>query len=336
MATVARLIMLGRGLADRRERSRQGPAWHEARPEWIAGAVAAAQAGPTGGWFALDASRRITERPRGFVVAGEPLVVYRHGNRVIAGPDLCPHMGARLSEGRTERGALVCPWHGLRLGERRSGSWRPVPTHDDGVLVWARLHEPGEPPTDRPILPARPGRFIAGVVRVEASCDPCDVLANRFDPWHATRLHPYAFGRLQVLDIGDDHVVVRVAKRIAGPFAIEVDARFDSPERRSIVMTIVAGEGQGSMVETHATPIGPGRTAIVEASLASSERLGFGLARLLSRVIRPFIERSARRLWMDDRAYAERLYQIHGREDVLRSPAPDRHSKPTRRSDDLR
>jgi isorenieratene synthase len=311
MATMARLIVIGPALPFHPGRPRAGPAWLDARPDWIAGAVAAAQARPSGGWFALDASRRITERPRGFVVAGAPLVVYRAGSRVIAGPDVCPHMGARLSEGRTERGALVCPWHGLRLGERRRGSWHPVPTHDDGVLVWVRLHEPGEPLTDRPILPARPRRFIDGVIRIEASCDPCDVLANRFDPWHGTELHPHAFVRLQVLEIGDDHVVVRVAKRIAGPVAVEVDARFDSPERRTIVMTIVAGVGQGSVVETHVAPLVPGRTAIVEALLATSKRLGFGLARLLSRAIRPLLERSAHRLWIDDRAYAERLYQLH-------------------------
>jgi phenylpropionate dioxygenase-like ring-hydroxylating dioxygenase large terminal subunit len=312
MATMAPLIVIGRALPFHPGPPRSGPAWLEARPAWIAGAVAATQTRPSGGWFVLDASRLITERPRGFVVAGAPLVVYRAGRRVIAGPDVCPHMGARLSEGRTERGELVCPWHGLRLGEQRRGSWHPVPTHDDGVLVWARLHEPGEPPTDRPILPARPHRFVDGVLRIEARCDPRDVLANRFDPWHGTELHPHEFGRLQALEIGDDHVVVRVAKRLAGPLAIEVDARFDSPERRTIVMTIVAGVGQGSVVETHVAPIAPGRTAIVEAALASSARFGRVFARLLSRAIRPLLERSARRLWTDDRAYAERLYELHG------------------------
>jgi phenylpropionate dioxygenase-like ring-hydroxylating dioxygenase large terminal subunit len=331
------LIVLGRELPAPAKPPRSGPAWIQARPAWIAGAVAAAQAKPSGGWFVLDGSRRITARPRCFVVAGAPLVVFRdHTGHVIAGPDACPHLGARLSEGRTERSAVVCPWHGLRLGGRPRGSWRPVPTHDDGVLVWARLGEPAafaapgepsnpgepdapgapaEPLTDRPILPARPDAFVAGVVRAEARCEPRDVLANRFDPWHGTHFHPYSFARLEVLELGEDHVVVRVAKRIAGPLAVEVDARFDSPERRTIVMTIVEGEGEGSVVETHATPIEPGRTAIVEASLATSTRPGFAAARrLLAPLIRPLLERSARRLWVDDRAYAERLYQIRARQ----------------------
>ncbi len=79
-------------------------------------------------------------------------------------------------------------------------------------------------------------------------------------------------------------------------------------------MTIVEGEGRGSVVETHATPIERGRTSIVEATLATSERPGFLYAVKFSRYIRPFIERSARRLWVDDAAYAERLYALRTNE----------------------
>jgi len=64
------------------------------------------------------------------------------------------------------------------------------------------------------------------------------------------------------------------------------------------------------VVETHATPVEPGRTVVVEATLATSDRAGFRHARKLQRLIRPFIERSARRLWVDDAAYAERLYEL--------------------------
>ena len=75
-------------------------------------------------------------------------------------------------------------------------------------------------------------------------------------------------------------------------------------------MTIVEGEGKGSVVETHATPVEPGRTVVVEATLATSDRKGFRHARKLASFIRPFIERSARRLWVDDAAYAERCYLL--------------------------
>ncbi len=144
-------------------------------------------------------------------------------------------------------------------------------------------------------------------------CDPEDIIANRLDPWHGVHFHPYAFASLTVLDLDDDSVKVRVAKRLIGRVVAETDATFHSPEPRSIVMTILEGEGKGSVVETHATPIEPGRTLVVEATLATSDRAGFRHARKLQPLIRPFIERSARRLWVDDAAYAERLYELRNR-----------------------
>jgi isorenieratene synthase len=151
---------------------------------------------------------------------------------------------------------------------------------------------------------------MEGVIRMEARCEPGDIIANRLDPWHGAHFHPYSFAELSVIDPDEDMLKVRVAKRIVGRICIETDATFHSPEPRTIVMTIVEGEGKGSVVETHATPIEPGRTAVIEATLASSQRKGFRRALMLQRFIRPFIERSARRLWVDDAAYAERRYAL--------------------------
>jgi isorenieratene synthase len=302
------MIVLGKRSLSRADPP--APAWTECKPRWIANALAAAQTRGTGGWFVIDASHRIVQRPSRFVIAGEALVVFRdRDDRIVAGPDRCPHLGARLSDGRLDDGHVVCPWHGLRLGGKACGTWRPLPTHDDGVLAWVRLGAADEVARDRPVLPERPLRFVAGVLRLEVRCDPRDVIANRLDPWHGPHLHGYRFTHVRVLELGEDRVVVRVHTRIAGRIAVEVDARFHILDRRTIVMTIVSGMGEGSVVETHATPIAPGRTAIVEASLASSRRLGFALAPL-ARVVRPWLERAARRLWVEDAPYAERLYEL--------------------------
>jgi len=181
--------------------------------------------------------------------------------------------------------------------------------HDDGLLTWVRIGE-ADPAVPEPILPERPAQYMDGVVSLEAKCSPEDVIANRLDPWHGTHFHPYSFGSLKVLALDDDSITVRVAKRLIGKLAVETDAVFYSPEPRSIVMTILAGEGRDSVVETHAAPMEDGRTKIVEATLATSDREGFQHALKLKRFVRPFIERSARRLWVDDIAYAERLYQL--------------------------
>jgi isorenieratene synthase len=143
------------------------------------------------------------------------------------------------------------------------------------------------------------------------------------DPWHGAHFHPYSFGRLKVIDLTEEAVTVRVAKRVLGPFAVEVDATFHCPDSRTIVMTIIGGEGEGSVVETHATPICPGRTAIIEATLATSDRYQFKMAQLVAGFVRPFMERSARRLWVDDAAYAERLYRLRNER-----PRRDRRHRP--------
>jgi isorenieratene synthase len=149
-----------------------------------------------------------------------------------------------------------------------------------------------------------------------AECDPSDILANRLDPWHGAHYHPHAFARLRVLADEPHRLLVRVAYRVLGPLAVEVDATFHCPDPRTIVMTIVGGEGTGSVVETHATPIGPGRCAVLEATLATSERRGFALARGASRLLRPLIERRAARLWVEDVAYAERRFRLRARAPV--------------------
>ena len=94
-----------------------------------------------------------------------------------------------------------------------------------------------------------------------------------------------------------------------------VVAEFISPEPRTITMRIVEGEGAGSVVETHATPVrvaadGTPTTAVVEAVIAHSDRPGFARALRGRPVIEAIMRRAAHRLWRDDLSYAERLYSL--------------------------
>ncbi|MFI8825725.1 DUF5914 domain-containing protein [Streptomyces sp. NPDC053431] len=304
----------------------QRPTWREAKPARIAEALERARARPSGNWFVVGASADLTtRRPLGRTVAGTEVVLWRdEGGVPQAGPGACPHLGAPLKDSVVRCGRLICHWHGLALDGGPFAGWSPWPVHDDGVLLWVRLDRAGgEPPTERPAVPARPPRdgAVTAVYTGVGRCEPEDVVANRLDPWHGAWLHPYSFVDLAVLDgpsgggDADDALLVDVSFKVAGRVVVPVRAAFEAPDPRTVVMRIVAGEGTGSVVETHATPLTPAgavrpRTAVVEAVVAGSDRRGFALARALAPLLRPAMRAAAGRLWRDDLAYAERRFAL--------------------------
>jgi hypothetical protein len=304
---------------------RQVPTWREAKPAVIAEALERATARPSGNWYVVGPSRGFdaTGRPYGRTVAGLDVVLWRSQDGALrAGPGECPHLGAPLRDGRVLCGTLLCRWHGLALDGGPFAGWEPYPVYDDGVLVWVRLDAAGgETPSERPAVPVRPvrGGAVDAVFTVTGRCEPEDVVANRLDPWHGSWFHPYAFVGLAVTgtpeDGGDDAFAVDVSFKVAGRLVVPVRAVFTAPGPRTVLMRITDGEGTGSVVETHATPLtGPGaddpRTAVVEAVVAASDRRGFALARAAAPVLRPLMRRTAGRLWRDDLAYAERRWTL--------------------------
>lgn len=302
--------------------SGQRPTYRDAQPSIINAALRRSQQRPTGNWFVFAASRDVrTDRPYGARVAGVELVAWRdRRHRLRVGPRSCPHLGADLATGIVDRGALICRWHGLTFdGDRCEFDWRAMPSHDDGVLAWVRLDAAGgETPSDEPVIGGRPpGYTLQAVTRIAGVCQPCDIIANRLDPWHGGWLHPYSFTRLEVLQTPTaqaDRFLVAVTFRV-GRLGVPVVAEFTSPEARTIVMRILDGEGTGSVVETHATPLGSDcdgrpRTEVIEAIIACSERPGFARARRVAALITPLMRHAAGRLWRDDLAYAERRYRL--------------------------
>jgi hypothetical protein len=309
--------------------AQQVPTYQQAEPSLIDAALQRAHRRPTGNWYVFAASTDVRgDRPFGTSVAGLEIVAWRDEEGGLhVGPAACPHLGADLATGTVECGGLICPWHGLRLSGGREFGWKPLPAHDDGVLVWVRLDAiGGEEPTDAPVLAVRPtGPQLAAVTRLEGACEPRDIIANRLDPWHGAWFHPYSFAQLEVLsappvDADEDADIFTVAVTFhLGRVGMPVITAFSVPEPRTVVMHIVEGEGVGSVVETHATPIGPGpdgrpRTAVIEAVIAASGRTGFQLSLLGAPLLRPLMKLGAARLWRDDLAYAERRYALRTKE----------------------
>ena len=297
--------------------------WRDAKPAKIDTSLAAALRRPTHGWLVAAASVDVpADRTLMRTIAGREVVLWRDTDgSVLAGPGACPHLGARLEDCDVVDGTVLCRWHGMPLGRDTRPRWATYASYDDGVLVWVRLGqvEPGEQPTDTPVLATRPplADSIASVISLAVTCEPRDIIANRLDPWHGAWLHPYAFSDLAVdeTESTPDKLVLDVAYRLGRTFAVPVRAEFTCPDSHTIIMTITDGEGVGSVVETHATPLtGPGthpaRTVMTEAVIATSERFGFKVARGLAPLVKVGMRASATQLWADDLVYAARLYEL--------------------------
>ena len=298
------------------------PSWRDAKPARIRAALDVALARDPGGWYCVGSARDLRSTSIVRSVGGRQVVLWRTSEGVAAGPGACPHLGALLTDCEVIADKLHCRWHGLALEPGGQPGWDAFDALDDGVLLWVRIPTAGEAALDAPRSIARPplDRSVAAVVEVAGRCEPRDIIANRLDPWHGSWFHPYAFSHLEVDESAstDEVLTVDVTFRLSRRWGVPVRAEFACPDARTIVMTIVDGEGKGSVVETHATPIGPGpdglpRTMMVEATIAHSERPGFGAARAVQRLLRPAMKHTARRRWVDDMVYAERSWLLRAR-----------------------
>lgn len=303
------------------------PTWRQARPARIAASLEAARARSAGGWFVVGASGDLgSSRSLIRTVAGRELALWRAADgSVRASGGACPHLGALLVDCPVVDGKLVCTWHGMRLGDGEPG-WSAHPAVDDGALLWVRLAGIDDGPlTAAPAAMVRPplGEALTSVLSLRGACTPDDVIANRLDPWHGAWFHPYAFSHLTVDDANSspEELLVDVTFRLGRRVGVPVRAKFWCPDARTVVMEIVEGEGLGSVVETHATPLTAPEadtpvSVVTELVVAHSDRRGFGLARQLGWAIRPMMRHTSRRLWVDDLAYAERRSLIRRRGDA--------------------
>ena len=66
-------------------------------------------------WYAVLESNEVRPgRPVGVTRLGEKLVFWRtSAGQIVCMRDLCPHIGARLSQGKVTGDALACPFHGF-------------------------------------------------------------------------------------------------------------------------------------------------------------------------------------------------------------------------------
>lgn len=69
-------------------------------------------------WHPVALSEEIASKPVAVQLLDVALVVYRVNQEVVVARDVCPHRGVPLSMGHVEKDGLVCPYHGIRFGEK--------------------------------------------------------------------------------------------------------------------------------------------------------------------------------------------------------------------------
>lgn len=79
-------------------------------------------------WYPVQLSSYLTkDKPHGFKLLGEPLVLYRDKNgKAVCSQDLCPHRSAKLSLGAMRDGNIECMYHGWQFGEQ--GKCQKIPS----------------------------------------------------------------------------------------------------------------------------------------------------------------------------------------------------------------
>lgn len=159
-----------------------------------------------GFWTPVLPVAEVGTRPVSIVLAGEPLVLFRGPEGVVALFDRCPHRGVALSLGKVVDGALECPFHGWRFGAGGAcvhlpfnpGQVRPgpgaVPAREMGGMVWVFTGRVAE---DEPVVPPallRPGVLLA-FQHEEWSTHWTRAMENMLDTPHLPWVHAGTIGK---------------------------------------------------------------------------------------------------------------------------------------------
>ena len=157
-------------------------------------------------WYVACWSSELRRRPLQRRLFGEPIVLFRAGDRGIgAFVDRCPHRGVPLSEGRVVGDRLQCAYHGWQfdcagacraipgfLGEPDKATRRPGrhAVREQQGLVWVWGEPDAEPvgePFESPWVDARGYTVIREDVQARANLHM--VAENALDVPHTAFLH---------------------------------------------------------------------------------------------------------------------------------------------------
>jgi nitrite reductase/ring-hydroxylating ferredoxin subunit len=105
--------------------------------------------------------------------SGAKVLVFRRGTEIKVFGEVCPHMGADLSEGSycAKTGALTCRWHGYRFDSRDG---RFVENPNEGPMALLRTPSKHYRPDKQPNYRLKPVAFQVrgGRLHFARKCEP--------------------------------------------------------------------------------------------------------------------------------------------------------------------
>jgi vanillate O-demethylase monooxygenase subunit len=174
-------------------------------------------------WHAVAPARALNDAPLGVWLLGEPWVVVRLENRLVAFEDRCPHRLAPLSAGRVCGNELQCAYHGWRFD--RHGHCRAIPAIVDSAhipkratlrqawgvqehcgLIWLAPQEPLCPPHPFPEWDT-PGFEQIWTTTVTTAVSAGQLVDNFLDAAHFPFVHQATFGDEKAATVLDDGIV---------------------------------------------------------------------------------------------------------------------------------
>jgi phenylpropionate dioxygenase-like ring-hydroxylating dioxygenase large terminal subunit len=164
-------------------------------------------------WYVILESNEVkTGRPVGVTRLGEKLVLWRDkAGKVVCMHDLCPHLGAKLSQGKLNGETLACPFHGFEYDSSGMCQYIPAlglqgsipkalrvstyPTYEASNLIWIYWGEPA--------AQLKPPRFFDSI---DESCSYMSfkqhwgvhysrMVENQLDVMHLPFIHHNTIGR---------------------------------------------------------------------------------------------------------------------------------------------
>ncbi|MFT3684808.1 MAG: Rieske 2Fe-2S domain-containing protein [Phycisphaerales bacterium] len=198
-------------------------------------------------WYCLGRANHVKRgRVTAMSIGSARIALWRdeHG-RIDAVPARCPHLGADLTQGRVERGSLICPMHAWKFGASGRACLPVVEAHG---LVFVRL---GDEPTISETWVRMPGEALdlrkpwllpSQTIRASGHL----VLGNGFDTGHYGPLHGVELEDARVHDLNASAV-----------YPVNIRARLTGKRRWSVLGM------HGTRVEARFIGVGAGLTWVV-------------------------------------------------------------------------